>query len=224
MLYGKEADTMSGAEPDEATTGRGHMLSRYADFPNAVTAVGLLFAIFAIYFAVRDAYAASMLMLLWATLCDWLDGPAARRAKSRPEERRQFGKQLDSFADLVSSSIAPAMVLLSVGNYSALYLPGAILLIFAGVTRLAYFNIHGIDADGAFVGLPVPANVLIITLVFLVHGMVADAVFSFLLYTALVTASVLNVAPIRVPKPAGYWYGVIVVYVLAQSVVFGSRI
>lgn len=209
---------------DNQISGRVNMLAHYADIPNCITMLGLLFGISAIYFAIREEYAASMLMLLWATLCDWLDGPAARMSSGRADENRRFGAQLDSFADLVSSSIAPAIVLMSIGNYSALYLPGSILLILAGVTRLAYFNTYGIGVDNRFVGVPVPANVIVITLVFVLHGALAESQFSVLLYLALVVISVLNVSPVRVPKPTGLWYPIIVIYVIGLSVLYASRI
>lgn len=203
---------------------RRNMLTHYIDVPNCITALGLLFSISAIFFAIRGDYAASMLMLLWATLCDWLDGPAARLSTGRAEDNRRFGAQIDSFADLVSSSVTPAIVLMSIGNYSVYYLPGALVLIFAGVTRLAYFNIYGIGVEKRFVGVPVPANVIAITLVFTLHGMVAETLFSILLYSVLVVMSGLNVSPVRVPKPTGIWYLIIVFYVLLLSVLFASRI
>ena len=138
-------------------------LSFVYDRANLLTLAGLVCGILAIWFSARGAYVAASTALLWALFCDWFDGPMARRITDRTDEDRAFGAQLDSLTDMVSSGVAPAMLLISIGDFEPWFLPGAFLLVVAGAIRLAHFNI---------------------------------------LYVAVVTLAILNVAPFRMPCPS----------------------
>jgi len=103
-------------------------LSFVYDRANLLTLAGLACGILAIWFSARGAYAAAATALLWALFCDWFDGPLARRITVRSDEDRAFGAQLDSLTDIVSSGVAPAVLLISIGNFDPWFLPGAFLL------------------------------------------------------------------------------------------------
>ena len=158
------------------------MLRFVRDLPNVITLAGLVFSVLAIYWAITGLYPASMIALLWATLFDWFDGPVAKMMTNRPKAFQKFGAQLDSFADLVSSGIAPAIVLLSIGEWSTWYLPGAILIVLAGVIRLSYFNVYGLSNDQSYLGVPIPANIILVTSLFVIHDLVGTHLFQTLLY------------------------------------------
>ena len=101
--------------------------------------------------------------LIWiAAMFDFLDGMTARLLKSYSE----LGKQLDSLADMVSFGVAPGMILYALIRneatvshewiaYFALVIP-----VFSAL-RLAKFNIDE-DQRDSFIGLPTPANALLI--------------------------------------------------------------
>lgn len=199
------------------------MLWFVRDLPNAITLAGLVLSLLAIFWAVTGMYAAAMVALLWASLFDWFDGPVAKRMANRPEESHAFGVQLDSFSDLVSSSVAPAIILLGIGEWSAWYLPGAILIVMAGVIRLSFFNVYGLSSDQSYQGLPVPANTILLTSVFLVYGLVDMRLFQTLLYASMLLMATLNVAHFRFPKPRGGWYAAIVVYTLVLTLFYAWR-
>ena len=200
------------------------MLRFIGDIPNVITLTGLLCAIAAIYWAIIEIYPASMIALLWASFCDWFDGPVAKKMSSRPKAFQHFGAQLDSFADIISSGIAPAIILLSIGEWSAWYLPGAMIIITAGVIRLSYFNVYGLGDDGCYQGIPIPANVVLVTSLFLAHDLVEIQIFQILLYASILFMATLNVAPFRFPKLTGGWYISITFYTVFLTIYFVWRL
>jgi CDP-diacylglycerol--serine O-phosphatidyltransferase len=104
-----------------------------------------------------------------AIVFDAFDGFIARATKTNTE----FGKQLDSLADMVSFGIAPAILAFSWGVQTLLdadvpeahhvsQLAWLVTLAFAicCAWRLARFNVHGMASAGGlkyFVGMPTPA-------------------------------------------------------------------
>ncbi len=203
---------------------RGSIFGHAADLANAVTLAGLFCAVLAIYFAVRGVFSAAVIALLWATFCDWFDGPIARRTKGRSVHLQALGGQLDSLVDIVSSGVGPAILLLSIGEFSPWFIPGAFAVVVAGVLRLSHFNLFGLKDESAYLGLPIDHNVIVLALVFLLEGHMARADFAILLYTATVLLAVLNVMPFRMPKVGGRWYGVFAVYVVSLTTVYGWRL
>lgn len=117
-------------------------------------------------------------LVFLAALFDLLDGMAARALGQGGSE---FGKQLDSLADMVSFGVAPAFVLYVTASdlsgtgagwtvyppLSALHKPiglanwpvlvAAIILVVASCWRLAKFNLDT-RQTGGFLGLPTPSN------------------------------------------------------------------
>ena len=104
---------------------------------NCVTMLGVAAAVVGISFAGNPRFA--MLMLILAGVCDMFDGRVARMFP-RTEFEKRYGIQLDSFADTVSFVIFPAVFLIAQGRTVWTVLI-AILYVFAGVTRLCWFDI-----------------------------------------------------------------------------------
>lgn len=204
--------------PDPMTSpcSRRSALSFVYDRANLLTLAGLVCGILAIWFSARGAYPAATTALLWALFCDWFDGPLARRMTDRTDEDRAFGAQLDSLTDIVSSGVAPAVLLISIGNFDPWFLPSAFLLVVAGAIRLAHFNIFGTDG-GAYSGLPIDSNIIVVTALFPFRELLGHATFSWALYVAVATLAILNVAPFRMPKLVGGWYYIVAIYVVAMT-------
>ena len=78
------------------------MLTFAKDLPNVCSLLGLLSAVFAIYFAIIGNFPASIIGVLWAVVFDWYDGIIAREMKGRTEVQSAYGAQLDSLIDIVS--------------------------------------------------------------------------------------------------------------------------
>ena len=194
------------------------------DLPNICSLAGLLCAILSIYFAFLGNFSAAMIGLLWAVFFDWSDGIIARRMKDRTKEQGEFGGQLDSLIDIISFGISPAVILMSYGNFSPWYIPGAFIIVATGVLRLSYFNVFGLVDKSTYWGLALDNNVIILTFLFLFDGLVTPAVFGLVLYALLMVLSALNVAPIKTPKFAGRWYYAITVYTLVLTLVYGWKL
>ena len=207
---------MTRPKPQQAT-----ILSFVRDLPNICSLAGLLCAVLGIYFAVLGNFPAAIIGMIWATLFDWGDGIIARRMKGRTYEFRAFGGQLDSLIDIVSFGILPALILLSYGKFSPLFLPGAFLIIAACAIRLSYFNLFGLNDDSSYIGMAVDNNGIILAFIFLFESVLNHTFFSVIIYIIVVTMAVLNVAPIRTPKLTGRWVYVLTVYVFGLTAAYG---
>jgi len=91
----------------------------------------------AIFFALHQNYPAAIISILWAVTFDWYDGVVARALSDRSAQHRSIGAHMDSLVDLVTSAVGPAILLLSITDFSAWAYPGALEIIMAGVLRLA---------------------------------------------------------------------------------------
>jgi archaetidylserine synthase len=200
------------------------MLAFARDLPNVCSLAGLLAALLGLYFAIRGVYPAAMMALLWAVVFDWSDGLIARRTKGRTTDQRAFGAQLDSLIDIVSFSVAPALLLLSVGRFSPWFVPGAFVILATGVIRLSHFNVFGLLDDSTYRGLALDNNVLVLALLFIFEPVVGTTIFATVLYVALMVLAVLNVAPIETPKLGGRWYYAVILYALVLSAVYAWQL
>ena len=196
------------------------MLSFARDRPNIASLAGLLCATLGVYFAIRGTYPAAMIALLWAVLFDWADGRVARAMSGRTVEQAAFGAQLDSLIDVVSFSVAPAVLLLSIGQLDPWFIPGAFVVLATGAIRLSHFNVFGLLDGVTYRGLALDNNVLVLGLLFVLEPALGLSTFSVVLYVALMALAALNVAPIATPKLGGRWFYLIVVYALTLSGIY----
>ncbi len=196
------------------------ILSLMKDIPNIVTLLGLGSGVLGIYFALVENFPAAIIAMLWAVLFDWYDGPVAHRIPGRSHLLKSVGAKMDSLVDVISLAVCPAIILLSYGDFSAWFFPGALAIVMAGVVRLAYFDTFGVDKDGTIAGLSLDITPLVVALVFLLEGVLAHSAFTVLLYATIVVLSFLHVAPLRMHKMVGRWYYVITAYVLILTAVY----
>lgn len=197
------------------------MLNFVKELPNIISLLGLLCAVFGIYFAIEGNFLASVIAVLWAVLFDWFDGIIARKIKVRTKEQGYFGGHLDSMIDIVSFGILPAILLLSYGNYSVWFMPGAFIIIATCAIRLSYFNVFGLIDSKTYKGLALDNNVLILAFIFLFESFFSHTTFSIIIYTLLLILSALNLSSIPTPKFGGKWIYALVAYILVMTTVFG---
>lgn len=201
------------------------IISFAKDLANLCSLAGLLSAVLAIYFAIVGNFPAAMIGLAWAVFFDWSDGNIARRMKSRTDKQRLFGGQLDSLIDIVSFGVGPAVVLLSYGDFSLWYLPGAFIIVAAGVLRLSYFNVYGLVEKTRYQGLAIDNNGIFLVLFFVLNNLISVSVFTSLLYVLIVTLAALNVSSIRTPKlSGGGWYYGIITYTFVATLFYGWQL
>jgi len=151
---------------------RNHRLRRGVYLlPSAMTVANLLCGYYAILATLRGSLVDldnAAKAIGFAILFDTLDGRIARLTGTHSE----FGKQLDSLADVVSFGIAPAFLAFAWGvrgllgsgatEAASVYDFGWLVtfgFVICCAWRLARFNVHGMadHASKYFVGLPTPA-------------------------------------------------------------------
>lgn len=123
--------------------------------PAIFTVLNLLLGYYAIAKAVKDEVLFAAILVLVAAVLDKLDGLVARKTGTESE----FGRELDSIADVVSFGVAPALVSFSwalnqvgrIGWFATFW------FLTCGSLRLARFNVQSGSVDRRFfVGLPIP--------------------------------------------------------------------
>jgi len=138
-------------------------------FPNLLTALSLSCGLFVIFkmnmihpgTAVIEQVTSCVRILLFAAVCDLLDGTVARAMNAKSE----FGIFFDSMADGVSFGVAPSVVVLKTLSavpgtvVSAFLTSGAMIFSVAGILRLVRFSTAAsLDENKpkiAFHGLPI---------------------------------------------------------------------
>ncbi|WP_062053558.1 CDP-alcohol phosphatidyltransferase family protein [Aquimarina longa] len=148
--------------------------------PNCITLLNLFSGCIAVIFAVQGQLELAAFMVILGIVFDFFDGFAARILDVRSE----LGLQLDSLADMVTSGVAPGFIMyqllsqvfgkpfyvipnlwdtdqvIASLDMSYVSLLG-LLIILASAYRLAKFNIDTRQTS-SFIGLPTPANTLLI--------------------------------------------------------------
>ena len=147
--------------------------------PNIITSLNLLCGCVAIMFAVSGDLVSASFFAFAGIFLDFFDGLAARLLNAQS----QVGLQLDSLADVVTSGVLPGIVMVQLlsealtgnslditaifsttSNNTSIesYLPfiGLLIAVASGY-RLAKFNVDTRQTT-SFIGLPVPANTLLI--------------------------------------------------------------
>lgn len=147
--------------------------------PNMITSLNILSGSVAVLFAVSGDLTTAAFFVFLGIFFDFFDGLAARLLNARSE----VGLQMDSLADVITSGLAPAVVMFQLMNMSFSggkqslsevfsdtgwnvgiknYLPLLGLVIVVGAAyRLAKFNVDERQTDG-FIGLPTPANAIFV--------------------------------------------------------------
>ena len=182
----------------DPATAQPTILSFVRDRANQVTLLGLALGGAGLAAVGAGSLGLAASLGIWAMICDYIDGPVARRIWSRTDHHRAYGVQLDSLADIICSVVLPATILLRLHDTGPLAVVVALLLLLCGAMRLAYFNVFG-RVDGATVGLPVAYTPAAVALPFLFGiPMAAIAV-----PVMLIVIAVLQVMPARVPDLTG---------------------
>ncbi|MBI4015102.1 MAG: CDP-alcohol phosphatidyltransferase family protein [Candidatus Aenigmarchaeota archaeon] len=151
--------------------------------------IGVSFGSVALIFDNR-LWEAVVLMLIAAFL-DWNDGRISRKRGTSGD----FGKNLDSLADLFSFGVVPAFLSWKLIGTNPLGLVLPALLIMGGALRLARYNI---TATQGYIGMPITFNGLIFPAVFAVYSFFSLPEYVFAIACGISLA--LMVANFRVKK------------------------
>ena len=128
--------------------------------PNLFTLINLSLGFFSILLSSQGNFSSAALLILFASIADFLDGFIAKKLNAVSD----LGKQLDSLSDMITFGVSPSILM----YYFLLELPQTIspysnylvvLIPIFSALRLAKFNIDA-NQDQNFKGLPTPANAL----------------------------------------------------------------
>lgn len=160
---------------------------RIIKLKDILTFLNLSSGLLAIFFAIKSQFIIASILLFIAVIFDYSDGKVARK-RNIPS---QFGKELDSLADIVSFGVAPAVLVYSfIGSisFSIFY----IIFVVAGVIRLARYNVT--EGKNYFEGMPITCNGIIFPILILLK------VAPVYLYIALMMAAFLMISKVKVPR------------------------
>ncbi|MAW31044.1 MAG: CDP-diacylglycerol--serine O-phosphatidyltransferase [Flavobacteriales bacterium] len=130
------------------------------NLPNTMTTFNLICGLASIYYAFENDLQTAACLIFIGAIFDFLDGLVARFLNVSSE----FGKQLDSFADIITFGVAPGFIIFHLIDEKLEYTFYKLIIIslVAAITpilsafRLARFNIDKHQTN-QFIGLPTPA-------------------------------------------------------------------
>lgn len=136
--------------------------------PNIITLSGLSFGLSSIRFALESDFNLAIVCILFAGLCDVLDGMLARHLQSESD----LGAQLDSLSDFLSFGIAPGLLIyMSIFNQASIGAFAALAFIIFSCLRLALYNVRLEESktedgepDHFFIGIPTPVGAILVVL------------------------------------------------------------
>ena len=161
-------------------------------FPASFTYANALCGFFSIFFSINGDFYKAAILIVIALFLDIFDGRIARFFKSTSE----FGKELDSFADLISFGVAPA-VMIYLSELYVFQTTGILisfLLVLGGMSRLARFNT--INISNFFLGIPIDASGMLIASLFIAKVNLSPYMLSFV----VIILTILMVSNIKYPS------------------------
>lgn len=123
--------------------------------PAALTVGNVFLGFFSVVQAFEGRHVLACACLVAAGVFDRFDGLIARRTGTESE----FGRELDSLADVISFGVAPAVIAYTWGLHLVPKIGWgvAFLYLMCGSLRLARFNVQSASSDRRFfTGLPIP--------------------------------------------------------------------
>lgn len=167
--------------------------------PNMVTLTGLMIGFCAIRWALIGDWDKACLAVVACCVTDFLDGGLARLLKATSS----LGAELDSFSDLISFGVTPALMLhLYVSTLSTFdYWPLSLIFVVCCTLRLARFNISppNMQSGTFFQGVPSPSAALLVLAPIVMHNMLriewAISPFFFIPLVSIVAALMISKIP-----------------------------
>ncbi|WP_084360974.1 CDP-diacylglycerol--serine O-phosphatidyltransferase [Neobacillus fumarioli] len=163
--------------------------------PNLFTLFNLFFGFLSIMYSAIGDYRNAAILILIGMMLDSMDGRLARMLRVQSE----FGKELDSLADIVTFGVAPAMMAYYAyfAQFGVIGMAISGLFPLFGAYRLARFNINAVKQSlKYFSGVPITAGGGILTFLTLFHGKMP----SIILPIAFFAICILMVSTIKIPS------------------------
>lgn len=122
--------------------------------PTLLTVGNMYLGLLSIIYSIGGDFRLAAAMILLALLFDGADGHIARMTRSSSN----FGKELDSLADVVTFGVSPAILVYRSILYDFEHVGAFLVTVYAitGALRLARYNVQTGPAVKSFTGLPIP--------------------------------------------------------------------
>jgi len=176
------------------------MTNKFFFIPSFFTLLNFFWGFFSIVEAVEGNLHKAAWFIILAVLCDGMDGKFARWTGTETA----FGFELDSLGDMVSSGLAPAVVVY-IGILHKIAFMGVLICfiyIFAGGYRLARFNvIKARERSEGYIGLPIPVAAMTIASFLIFHTPFGESISIGFLITLMVFLAILMVSTIHYSWP-----------------------
>lgn len=147
-------------------------LNGYYNYTVVLTYLGMLCGFTGITFILAEEYRKALICLMIAGIFDMFDGTVAA-TKSRNDQEKRFGIQIDSLSDLICFGVLPALFIYGVSRKSGLAFLCGSFYVLCALIRLAYFNVCEEERQrtesgsrGWYVGLPVTTVALVLPIFF----------------------------------------------------------
>jgi len=171
--------------------------------PSIFTLINLFLGFIAIINIQQENYFIACYILLAAGAFDSIDGKLARMLGIPTN----FGREIDSLADMVSFCLAPALLVYGLYTQNMPGISGEIIAsspLIMGAIRLARFNTTEDQPTDSFIGLPTPINALAIAslVLFMEQIKLTNAEYSQprILLPLILSLSFLMVCRVQYPK------------------------
>lgn len=194
--------------------------------PSLLTLGNLCLGVISILLVFNERSGMASIMVIIAMLLDGVDGRVARALNVQSE----FGKELDSLADVISFGVAPAFIMYTVALQDVTpVLSWFVTALFpiCGALRLARFNVKD-SPPGYFTGLPIPAAGGILATAALFKGDISPVVFIVTsIVLALLMVSNLNYPSFKrfgIPRNSVWVIPIIVIVALIIGILFEEHL
>ena len=180
----------------------------FYDYTVVLTYLSLVSAVFGMTRAIHGDYKVAIFCLAFCGICDAFDGRVARMKKTRTEDEKNFGIQLDSLVDVVSFGVFPGLICYLLGVRGFLGVALVMFYCLCAVARLAFFNVLEAKrqkseggANKTYRGLPVTSIAFILPLTFWLQFLLPELAFLVLLHAVLLVVGFLFIFDFPMPKP-----------------------
>jgi len=159
--------------------------------PNTCTFANLSAGAVSLLLTIQEQYRLALIFIAIAALFDVFDGFLARIMHCSSD----FGKQLDSLADMVSFGVAPVflVILHKSGDFHWLSALAAIIFLVCGASRLARFNIS--ISSPQFTGMPITCAGTLLACLSLTDNLKPSVIIAFIVVLSFLMVS-------RIPFPS----------------------
>ncbi len=163
-------------------------LQKILNPPDVLTFLNLVCGFTSILLSIGGKHAEAVSVLLLAVVFDYFDGKTARIMQRKTD----FGREMDSLADLISFGLAPAIHGYMLLPFNLFTIIALVFFVTCGMVRLARYNV--MHYDSGFMGMPITTNGILFPILYSVPFLHTFYLFFFIL------SGIFMVAPIKVRR------------------------